>query len=90
MIAVFNPPKDENPLAGGFPSGATKRHIDDDSANRAREKALSNTRAKLCLAGGQRLHVAEDGAFFVSTPFGQITRFENLAALQAHADRGAR
>ena len=90
MIAVFNPPKDENPLAGGFPSAATNQHYADDSANRAREKVLSTIRARLCQSGGQRLHVAEDGLFFVSNPFGQLSKFDTLAELQAHADRGAR
>ena len=67
--------------------GATgKKHTTDITA----EKTVATIRAKLCLAGGQRLHVADDGAFFVTTPFGQITQFNDLASLQAHADRGAR
>ena len=87
MIAAH---KDQNSLAGGLSRAATKQLKTNDSANRAREKELSTIRARLCLAGGQTLHLATDGAYFVVTPFGQITKFDDLASLQAHADRGAR
>ena len=50
------------------------------------KKTHATIRAKLCLAGGQRLHVADDGVFYVATPFGQVMRFDNLASLQARAD----
>ena len=50
------------------------------------EKTLATIRAKLFLAGGQSLHIAEGGVFYVSTPFGQVMRFDSLASLQARAD----
>ena len=89
MIAAYDAQKDENPLAGGFPSEATKQHCVDCATNGATAKVISTLRAKLAISGGQRLHVADDG-FFVVNLFGQITKFDTLAALQAHADRGAR
>ena len=54
------------------------------------EKTLATIRAKLFLAGGQSLHIANDGVFYVATPFGQVMRFDSLASLQARADRGVR
>ena len=90
MSAARNPRKDESPLAGGLSGAATKQLKANDSANRAREKELSTIRAKLCLAGGQRLHISTDGGYFVVTPFGQITKFDDLESLAAHADPGAR
>ena len=67
--------------------GATGQKHD---TNHIAEKQLSTIRARLCLAGGQCLHIATDGTFFVVNPFGQITKFDSLAALTVHADRGAR
>ena len=61
-----------------------------DRKHHTLEKTLATIRAKLSLAGGQRLHVADDGVFYVATPFGQVMRFDSLASLQARADRGAR
>ena len=61
-----------------------------EQTKRSTEKALSTIRAKLCLSGSQTLHIATDGTFFVVNPFGQITKFDSLAALTVHADRGAR
>ena len=81
-----NPTKANGPLERAA-GGATGQNHD---TNHIAEKQLSTIRARLCLAGGQTLHVAENGAFFVTTPFGQIKKFDTLAALQAHADRCAR
>lgn len=61
-----------------------------EPTNRSTEKVLSTIRARLCQSGGQRLHVADGGVFFVTNLFGQITQFNDMAALAAHADRGAR
>ena len=55
-----------------------------DRQDHTLEKRLATIRARLCLAGGQVLHLADDGVFFVTTPFGQITKFNDLAALQAY------
>jgi hypothetical protein len=77
-------------LGPGVLCANTSKHEADHNANRARDKELSNIRAKLCLAGGQCLHIAEGGLFFVSNPFGHIKKFDTLASLQAHADRCAR
>ena len=60
------------------------------NANCPTEKAISTIRAKLCLAGGQVLHVANDGVYFVTTPFGQIRRFDSFESLQASVDRIAK
>ena len=57
------------------------------SAKYIADKATATVRAKLCHAGGQVLHVANDGAFFITTPFGQITRFDSVESLQACVDR---
>ena len=40
--------------------------------------------AQSCLAGGQTLHVSTDRAFFVVTPWQEITKFNDLQALQAY------
>ena len=61
-----------------------------DHRDYTRDQTLATIRAKLYLAGKQRLHLAADGVYFVSTPFGQVMRFDSLASLQARADRGAR
>ena len=60
-----------------------------NSTKHSAEKTLSTIRARLCLAGGQTLHCADDGSYFVVTPWQQITKFDGIASLQAHADRGA-
>ena len=60
-----------------------------DVAKHIAEKNLATIRARLCLAGGQTLHCADDGSYFVVTPWQQITKFDGIASLQAHADRGA-
>jgi hypothetical protein len=87
----MNAPSTESRNANGLleqaAGGATgKTHKTNDSV----EKTVSTIRARLCHSGGQVLHVATDGVFFVTTPFGQIFRFNDLASLQAHADRGGR
>ena len=61
-----------------------------DTPNANPEKLMSTIRARLCLAGGQTLHRTDDGCFFVSTPWLQITKFDSFAALQAHVDRIAK
>jgi len=53
------------------------------------EKTLATIRERLFRAGKQRVHIAEGGVFYVSTPYGQVMRFDSLASLQARADRGA-
>jgi hypothetical protein len=60
------------------------------SANSPTEKAISTIRARLCQAGGQVLHVANGGVFFVTTPFGQIKRFDSFESLQASVHRIAK
>ena len=55
-----------------------------DTPNTNPEKLISTIRARLCLAGGQTLHVAEGGTFFVTTPFLHVTKFDDLPALQAY------
>lgn len=79
--------KEKSPVAGeqGGDFGSNPGR-----ANHIAEKQLATIRAKLCICGGQTLHIATDRSFFVVTPFGQITKFDTLAELQAHADRGAR
>ena len=79
--------KEKTPVAGeqGGDFGCDKQQ-----PNCITEKVLSTIRARLCLGGGQRLHIAEDGVYFVSNPFGQLSKFDTLAALQIHADRCAR
>ena len=57
------------------------------SAKYIADKATATVRAKLCHAGGHVLHVAEAGAYFVSTPFGQIKRFDSFESLQVCVDR---
>ena len=75
----------ENALLEQGKFGATgKTRTADDSAKRAQEKELATIRARLCHCGGQVLHVAIDGAFFVVTPWQQITKFNDLQALQAY------
>ena len=59
-----------------------------DSSKHSAQKALATIRARLCLAGGQTLHCADDGSYFVVTPCQQITKFDGIASLQVHADRG--
>ena len=86
MSAAFNPQQDENPLGGGLSSATGQKH----DANHIAEKTIATIRAKLCICGGQTLHVATDGSYFVVTPWQQITRFDSLASLQAHADRGGK
>ena len=76
------PTKPNGPLERAA-GGATGQKHDLDIT---REKTLATIRAKLYLAGMQRLHVAVDGVFYVATPFGQVMRFDNLASLQARAD----
>lgn len=78
--------KENASLERGVFSATGQKHIADITA----EKKLATIRAKLCLAGGQTLHAATDGVFFVVTPWQQITKFKGLAELQAHADRGSR
>ena len=51
------------------------------------EQTLSRIRARLIFAGGQVLTVATDGAFVVVSPYMGTTRFNNLSALQAFADK---
>ena len=70
------------PLERAAGSATEQKHHFDHTL----EKTLASIRAKLCLAGGQRLHVADDGVFYVATPFGQVMRFDTLASLQARAD----
>lgn len=84
MVAISNPTKTKSaaPDQENALFAVTPEHIAD--------KQLATIRARLCLAGGQRLHIANDGIFFVTNPFGHFTRFNNLASLQAHAERGAR
>ena len=53
-------------------------------ANHNPQKQISTARARLCQAGGQTLHEAEGGAFFVTTPFLHVTKFDDLQALQAY------
>ena len=79
--------KEKSPVAGEL-GGDFGR--DKQQANCITEKVLSTIRARLCLSGGQRLYVAEDNVYFVSNPFGQLSKFDTLAELQTHADRGAR
>lgn len=79
--------KEKSPVAGELDGDFGR---DKQQANCITEKLVSTIRAQLCVSGGQTLHIATDDSFFVVTPFGQITRFDNLAALQIHADRGAR
>ena len=78
--------KENASLERGVFSATEQKHTGDITA----EKAIATLRAALCLAGGQRLHIADDGVFFVTTPFGQIFRFDDLAGLQSHAKRSAR
>jgi hypothetical protein len=87
LMARNDSTKEKTPVAGEQ-GGVFGRDI--QQANHSAEKLTATIRAKLCLAGGQRLHIAEDGCYFVTNPFGQITKFDDLASLQAHADRGAR
>ena len=53
-------------------------------ANVNPHKVISTIRARLCMAGGQTLHVGEGGVFFVTTPFMHVTRFGDLQALEAY------
>ena len=78
--------KENASLERGVFSATGQKH----TTNITTEKAIATLRATLCLADGQRLHIADDDVFFVTTPFGQIFRFDDLAGLQAHADRSAR
>ena len=84
MVSIPNPTKKKSaaPDQENALSTVTPEHIAD--------KQLATIRAQLCLAGGQRLHIANDGIFLVTNPFGYITRFNSFASLQAHAERGAR
>jgi hypothetical protein len=87
----MNAPSTESRNANGLleqaAGGATGQQHDTDHNV---EKTLATIRAKLWIAGGQTLHVATDGDCFVVTPWQQITKFDDLASLQAYADRGAR
>ena len=73
----------ENAAGQSGASTRTKEH----NQNHIADKAIATVRAKLCHAGGQVLHVAEAGAYFVSTPFGQIKRFDSFESLQVCVDR---
>ena len=61
--------------------GATRQKL---RPNHNAEKALATIRAKLCIAGGQTLHVASDGAYFVVTPWQQIVKFDDFPSLQTY------
>ena len=78
--------KENASLERGVFSATGQKHTADITA----EKAIATVRAKLSLAGGQRLHIADDGVYFVTTPFGQVFRFDDLSRLRAHAERSAR
>ncbi len=78
--------KANGPLERAAGSATGQTHKADHSV----EKTIATIRAKLCIAGGQTLHIATDGIFFVVTPWQQITKFDSLPELQAHAERGAR
>jgi hypothetical protein len=80
------PPKANGLLEQAVCGATGQKH---DSKHIA-EKNLATIRARLCLAGGQTLHCADDGSYFVVTPWQQITKFDGIASLRAHADRGAR
>lgn len=64
MSALSDPTKEKASLERGEFSATQQKHMLDITA----EKKLANIRAKLCLAGGQALHAATDGVFFVVTP----------------------
>ena len=85
MIARTDPTK-----AKSASPGKDQALFTTDGPKHSLEKTIATIRAKLCHCGGQVLHVATDGSFFVVTPWQQITKFDDLALLQAHADRGAR
>ena len=81
----------ESPNSGQEKAGRQPGNFRADTnqldTNHIAEKAISTIRAKLCLAGGQVLHVANDGVYFVTTPFGQMRRFDSFESLQASVDR---
>ncbi len=83
MSALHNPEKTNGATPEELAPSATYK------SNHSAEKTLATIRARLCLAGGQTLHCADDGSYFVVTPWQQITKFDGIASLQAHADWGA-
>ncbi len=83
MSMRVNPTKENASLERGGFSATGQKHDTDITS----EKKLWTIRAKLCLAGGQTLHMATDGAFFVVTPWQQVTKFDDLNALQAYIQK---
>ena len=86
MSNLLYPTNESVSLERGIFSVTEQKHTADITA----EKAIATLRETLCLAGGQRLHIADDGVHFVTTPFGHIFRFDDIAGLQSHAKRSAR
>ena len=84
MIARTDPPK-----AKSASPGKDQALFTTDTINVNAQKEISTARAKLAIAGGQVLHEAEGGAFFVTTPFMHVTKFDDLQALQAYIKRVA-
>ena len=86
MSAPSDPTKENASLERGEFSATQQKRNTHSTA----EKKLATIRAKLWLAGGQTLQAATDGVFFVVTTWEWITKFNGLAELQVHADRGSR
>ena len=83
MGAPFINPTKTKSAAPDQENALSKVTISDDIAR----QAVSGIQARLCLAGAQIVRPTADGGFTVISPFMHTTRFSNLSALQAHADR---
>ena len=70
----------------GFGPGVLSATEQQHNLDITLEKTLATLRERLFRAGKQRVHIAEGGVFYVSTPYGQVMRFDSLASLQARAD----
>lgn len=70
----------------GFGPGVLSATKQTHAFDNTLEATLATIRAKLFLAGKQRLYRADGCVYFVATPYGQMMRFDNLSSLQARAD----
>jgi hypothetical protein len=85
MNACTEPTKDENPLAGGFPSATTKKHNADVTPNYADAKAFATLQARFAIAGHTLYRtVNPDGTIlYLAGKWGYFRELKNLEAVAA-------
>jgi hypothetical protein len=85
MIRPLEPHKNENPLAGGFPSATAKKHETNVNATDAERKRFETLRAKFALVGHAFYETtsADGRSFFIATRYGLCRELTSLEAATA-------